>query len=262
MSENLELALPPETPPYTVTGPDISFYENDIETRKGIDFRKMLSASYFVIIRAGQNLWLDRDIDTNWHESKTVGLPRGSYWFFDSRADPKRQAELWVQSLKGDLGELPMFLDLEENYRGRYSGWRSWYVFLEYLKLLVPKKEIGIYTGYYYFKDHGPNRYTQRQSLEYFHQYPLWIANYSAIRPLIPPPWGKTEWLLWQFTARGNGLAYGAESKGIDLNYFKGTLKDFYKRFKLPAQQLRADTAPLLLAADDPLPDRPARSEA
>lgn len=250
MSEQINQALPPEIPPYTIVGPDISFYDNNIETRKGIDFKKMLSVSYFVIIRAGQNLWVDRDIDVNWHSAKQAGIPRGSYWFYDSRADPKRQAELWVQSLKGDLGELPMFLDLEDTYRGRYNSWRDWYVFLEYLKLLVGKKEIGIYTGYYYFKDHGPNRYTQRQSLDYFRQYPLWIANYSAIRPLIPPPWGRNEWLLWQFTARGDGIAYGAESKGIDLNYFNGSLKNFNKRFKLPSQPSLTDMRPIILSPE------------
>jgi hypothetical protein len=35
-----------------------------------------------IIIRAGQNLWEDREFDISWKASKGV-LPRGSYWFFD-----------------------------------------------------------------------------------------------------------------------------------------------------------------------------------
>jgi hypothetical protein len=43
-------------------------------------------------------------------------------------------------------------------------------------------------------------------------------------------PWksmGKT-WTFWQWTSNGDGLAYGAESKSIDLNWFNGTLDELY----------------------------------
>jgi GH25 family lysozyme M1 (1,4-beta-N-acetylmuramidase) len=83
----------------TIIGPDVSFYQDDPETPQGIDFAKMRTASEYVIIRAGQNLWVDRDFKANWRESKAAGFPRGSYWFYDSRADPKKQAELWRTAL-------------------------------------------------------------------------------------------------------------------------------------------------------------------
>jgi|GEM_PF-1336650 len=215
-------------------GPDVSFYQNAIETPEGINFVTMRSLAEYVIIRAGQNLWIDRDLKANWRDAKSAGLPRGSYWFYDSRADPKRQAELWVQALGNDLGELPMFLDLEENYKGLYTGWKNWYVCLERLKVLVGKKEIGIYTGYYYWRDHAPNALTQPKNLEYFHQYPLWMANYNVAKPNIPKPWAANEWLFWQYTSNGDGLAYGAESASIDLNYFNGTAEALRTRFHLP----------------------------
>lgn len=218
-----------------VIGADISFYQNNIVTPQRIDFVKMRTQAEYVIIRAGQNLWLDRDIKINWSDAKTAGIPRGSYWFFDSRADPKRQADLWLQALGGNLGELPMFLDLEERYGGQFGGWKNWFVFLEYLKTLVGKKEICIYTGYYYFKDNAPNQITQRKELEYFHQYPLWIANYNTTKPAIPLPWSPTEWLFWQFTPKGDGSAYGVESMEIDLNYFNGESVSFRSRFNLSA---------------------------
>ncbi|HEY3311534.1 MAG TPA: GH25 family lysozyme [Anaerolineales bacterium] len=230
-----------------VIGADISFYQNNIYTTRRIDFVKMHTLAEFVIIRAGQNTWKDRDVKMNWKDARLAGIPRGSYWFYDSRSDPKRQAALWVEALEGDLGELPLFLDLEENYRGKYTGWKNWYYFLEQLKSLVGQKEIGIYTGYYYFRDNAPDRYYYRENLEYFHKFPLWIANYRTDKPRDPLPWREDEWLFWQFTPKGDGRAYGVESKGIDLNYFNGTLTDFYKRFRLPYRNIATVLEPVLL---------------
>ena len=214
-------------------GPDVSFYQDEPETPEHINFVKMAKTANFVIIRAGQNLWPDRDIKLNWAAAKAAGLPRGSYWFYDSRADPKRQAELWVETMGGDLGELPLFADFEDAYGGPFAGWRKWYDFLERLKELVPEKEIAIYTAFYYWRDNAPSATSESQSLEYFHQYPLWIANYGVANPSVPKPWGADEWTFWQFTEVGDGELYGVESKGIDLNYFNGDVEALKQRFKL-----------------------------
>ncbi len=214
-------------------GPDVSFYQDDPETPQGIDFFKMRESAGYVVIRAGQNLWADTDFKGNWHEAKLAGMPRGSDWFYDSRAEPKRQAELWVQQFEGDFGELPLFGDFEETYKGAYKGWKHWYTFLERVKQLVPGKEIAVYTGYYYWIENTTGVGIPQQSLEYFHKYPLWIANYGTAEPMVPKPWAKNEWLFWQFTDNGNGPLYGVESKNIDLNAFNGDLTAFRTRFKL-----------------------------
>ncbi len=214
-----------------VIGPDVSFYQDDPITPTGIHFEKMRAAAEFVIIRAGQNVWADPDFKFNWRESKKAGLRRGCYWFYDSRAHPVRQAETWYALLEGDLGELPLFADFEEKYKGRYSGWGKWYDFLEKLKQLVGLKEIGIYTAYYYWRDHAPNPITQIRYLDYFHQYPLWIAHYKTPKPNVPKPWKVDEWLFWQFTEAGSGLPYGVESHAVDLNYFHGDHDEFMQRF-------------------------------
>ena len=215
-----------------VIGPDISFYQDDPQTPQGVNFTKMREKAYYVIVRAGQNLWGDRDFKVNWRESKAVGLPRGSYWFYDSRIDPKLQAEKWISMFDGDFGELPLWGDFEDNYNGPYKGWKYWYNFLERVKQLIPSgKEIGVYTGYYYWRENTAAVGIPSASLNYFKQYPLWIANYGSNSPLIPQPWDT--WTLWQFTDNGDGLAYGVESLNIDLNYFNGDLDAFKLRFKL-----------------------------
>jgi|GEM_PF-3205825 len=217
-----------------VIGVDISFYQNDPETPMGIDFIKMSESAEYVIIRAGQNLWVDSDFKVNWREAKLIGLPRGSYWFYDSRADPKLQAELWVEQFEGDFGELPLFVDFEDTYNGNFKGWENWRDFLERLKQLIPpEKEIAIATGYYYWRENTPNATTQTDSLEYFHQFPLWIFSYGTEEPLVPKPWSNGEWLFWAYTDSGDGKLYGAESVNIDLNYFNGGLETFRTRFDL-----------------------------
>lgn len=216
-----------------VRGVDISFYSNDPSTPQGIDFEKMKESAGFVFIRAGQNLWPDSEFKNNWSGAKQAGIPRGSYWFYDSRVDPVQQADIWVQQMEGDLGELPLVADFEENYSGTYSGWENWVRFLERVKELTNGKEITIYTGYYYWRDRSPDPAKQEADLEYFHQYSLWIANFSVSSPLPPPPWASDEWLFWQYSEIGDGNLYGVESESIYLTYFNGDMEAFIDRFDI-----------------------------
>ncbi|HJS19862.1 MAG TPA: SH3 domain-containing protein [Anaerolineales bacterium] len=220
-----------------IIGPDVSFYQDDNSTPQGINFVRMNQLTDFVIIRAGQHLGADPDFRENWRRAKEAGLPRGSYWFYDSRADPRQQANLWFDLLAGDFGELPLFADLEESYGGPFTGWPHWKTFLERIKALVGSKEVGIYTAFYYWRDNAPNPNTQPSELEYFHRYSLWIANYGTDQPMVPRPWSPNEWLFWQFTASGDGLHYGVESFEIDLNYFNGDAQAFAQRFNVPVPE-------------------------
>ena len=211
--------------------PDISSYQDDNDTLRSVDFVKMATQTKAVIIKAGQGNWMDSDFKRFWVDSKAAGLARGSYWYFDARYEPKIQARKYVDSLAGDLGELPMVLDLEAAYStGNWQGWKNWVTMLDELKRLVPGKEIVIYTGYYYFKDNGPSYTFNKASLDWFKQFPLWIASYNPT-PTLPYPW--TTYLFWQYTDNGNGIQYGVESLNIDLNKFNGSWEDFAKRFGL-----------------------------
>lgn len=210
-----------------IIGPDISFYQDDDETVKRVDFNKMKSnGAEFVIIRAGQNTWPDPDFPYNWAKARESGLPRGSYWFYDSRSDPVGQAQLWISGMLGDLGELPLWADFEESYGGSFGGVGNWIKFLDTVRSLAPNHELGIYTNFYYWREHVP-----ADKRAQFSAYPLWIANYNPGAPLIPEPWAS--WTFHQYTDAGPGLAFGAESNRIDLNYFNGDLAAFRTRFHL-----------------------------
>jgi lysozyme len=236
--------FPQEFEVKVIIGPDVSVYEDDPATPQGIDFTRMREAANFVIVRAGQSLEPDTSFNNNWSHAKAAGLPRGSYWLFDSRSVPKQQAELWVQLLGGDLGELPLFIDIEENYGGLYHGWGKWVEFLERLKELTGNKEMGIYTAFAYWKDNAPDPLTEAANLEYFHKYTLWIAHYGVATPSVPKPWGADEWVFWQFTNSDDGKTYGAESHSIDLSFFNGDGTAFTQRYNLPAPEQPHDYYP------------------
>lgn len=219
-----------------VYGFDVSFYQDDNATPKGIDFEKMKSeGASFVIIRAGQNKWLDEDVKKNWKSAKLANLPRGSYWFYDSRVSPKIQAELWIGALDGDFGELPLWCDFEDRYGGQYGSWKNFYDFIVRLQELAPKKEIGIYTGYYYWLEKTAG--APKASRDWFKKFPLWIAAYKVDKPRIPYPF--TEWAFWQYTDEGDGKKYGVESKELDSNYFNGDISTFVKRFSLEIDEVQ-----------------------
>jgi lysozyme len=208
--------------------PDVSFYQDDDTTPQKIDFAKMKAAGAAgVICRAGQNTWRDEDFQDYWRAAKEAGLPRGSYWFYDSRAEPGGQADLWKSQIGTDLPELGLWVDLEEHYGGTWKGERNWKTFIEAVKLKFPGVMVGIYTANWYWQNQTITDYS------YFGRFPLWAAQYVShpLYVILPRGWGRC--VFWQYTATGDGAAYGVESLGIDLNKWNGTLAEFRAFFNL-----------------------------
>jgi hypothetical protein len=85
--------------------------------------------------------------------------------------------------------------------------------------LAWPIKPI-IYTGFYYWQEHGSKD-------AQWADHPLWIAQYKIDKPTIPAPWKS--YIFWQFAETGPGRVLGAESNAIDLDYFNGTLEQLQK---------------------------------
>lgn len=211
---------------------DFSFWQDDDFTPYKIDMKTAYQAGLDgVILRAGQNTWIDEDYLDYCKNADEAGLPRGAYWFFDSRVSPIPQADLFadIVEMSGDFPALGIWADYEEKYGGVYGGEKHFKQFIDKLQLRFPGKLIGVYTGPSYWREH-----TTVLGRGYFKKFPLWIANYKVFEPDIPPPWGKNDWRLWQFTAEGDGAKFGAESKEIDLNYFNGDLDDYREFFKIP----------------------------
>src|SRR5688572_11828269 len=185
-------------------------------------------------IKAGQAGYADPEFFTNWANAKTNNIPRGSYFFFDSRMEPKAQATLWWQLINNDIGELPHSADLEESYGGPYSGPVNWRIFLEEFQRLsgFSNDKIIIYTGYYYWISNAPTNTTQ---LAWFGRFELWLAWYTSnpANVLIPRPWTIDNFIAWQSGTPAWGAELGAQSAEIDVDWFNGTQEEFLQRFNL-----------------------------
>lgn len=206
------------------TIPDVSFYQDLNSTPQRINFTQMRTQCEGVIIRAGQNTWIDEDVVHNWQAAKEAGLKRGSYWFFDSRSSPEAQADLWKAAISSDVPEWGLWCDLEESYGGLYKGETNWKRFAEAVMSRFPNVRVGIYSANWWWSAQAV------QQADYWQSFPLWVAGYSSVETVIlPAPWRIKGAVLWQFTSKGNGALYGAESSSIDLNY---TSQDFYDLFE------------------------------
>lgn len=219
---------------------DVSFWQGLI------DFVTMKNAGIMGgIIRAGQNKWADSRFKENWHKAKEAGLPRGSYFFYDSRVTPKEQAELWWSLLQGDTGELVHVADFEESYSGPYGTKGHFKEFLIRFHELsgLLNDRIAVYTGFYWWM-------LRIGDDPFFRAYNLWLASYSAMsQARIPAPWSATDLLFWQDTASGNGPAYGVSSKEIDMDWYCCDYPAYKKRF------------PLINTEPPPIPPTPTEGE-
>lgn len=211
---------------------DFSFWQDDDYTPYKINFTTAHKAGLDgTILRAGQNTWIDEDFLDYCKNADTSGLPRGAYWFFDSRVSPIPQADLFadVVEMAGEFPALGIWGDYEEKYGGVYGGEKNFKLFMDRLQARFPDKLVGVYTGPAYWREH-----TTYLGRAYFKKFPLWIANYKVLQPDIPPPWGQIDWVIWQYTAEGHGPTFGAESEEVDLNYFNGGLEAYKSYFNIP----------------------------
>lgn len=217
---------------------DVSYYQADI------NMAIMAQRLDGVIIRAGQRNWPDIRFRENRAKAKAAGLPWGSYWFYDSREDPKKQAALWWSQLDGDVGQLVHVADLEESYGGAFWRPEHFKAFITEFQRLsgLPDARIAIYTGYYWWQ-------ARVGADTWFRRYPLWLAWYSAMSVVrIPAPWREEDLLMWQWTSSGDGLLHGVSSLEIDLNWYCCSQVHYRSRFNLgggeipPVEEPMADT--------------------
>jgi GH25 family lysozyme M1 (1,4-beta-N-acetylmuramidase) len=204
--------------------PDVSFYQGEI------NFYDMRQKTDALIIRAGQNLWKDSRFDRNWLEAKRHGMKRGSYWFYDDRIDPGKQADLWVSVLKDDMPEMEIWADWENSYGGAFGGLRNVVAFMQAMEARLPGVKVGLYTGYWWFRDNS-NAVTNASQYNYLRTRPLFEAWYTSnvANVLIPNPW--TSIFLWQFGTPAVGREYGVATQEIDMNYINMTEADFQIRY-------------------------------
>jgi lysozyme len=196
-------------------GPDVSIWDDVQTTPQKVEMKKAKDkGASFVIIKASQACYADLDFVWNWADAKNDGLLRASYNFLVWDQDPNKQADFYCQMHEKDQPELGFYAD--------YEWWKT--VPANALAILDAfctrvennlKKPCGVYTAPAFWAQYGSldPKWAKR---------PLWIANWGPSKPSVPAPWGKDDWTFWQFSSTEDGIAYGCESKAVDMNYFNG----------------------------------------
>jgi len=224
--------------PNQIGGFDLSVYEDDPTTPRGIDWQKAANAGIkFMWARASIGLGKDADYPTFMSGSKSL-MPRGAYHFlFPSTVGTvhysiMQQAQIFHDCIVGDLPEMPPCLDAEYDDGKNKLSKSDVYGWLTYIhQLFNPwpwKHDILIYTGFYYWRD--VIGWTDASALAY----DLWLADYNQTENLMPAPWSKS--LFCQFSDNGDGTTYGTESLSVDLDEWTDTPDAFsqYTGFSQP----------------------------
>jgi len=191
----------------------------DVSHHQGaIDWKALAVEQFaFAFIKATEGAQnADQLFSRNWPGPKDAGLLRGAYHFFRPSADPRIQANNFLQTVRElSPGDLPPVLDVEvlDNQPPAkvLDDLQCW---LEAVELALRRKPI-LYTGPSFWRSALGNSTR-------FASYPLWIAHYTqASEPSLPGGWKS--WTFWQHS--DHGRVSGAAGP-IDLNRFHGSHAD------------------------------------
>lgn len=194
-------------------GIDVSLWQ------KQVDWAKVKTAGItFAFIKAteGEKI-VDPYFKTNWPAAKTAGVLRGAYHFFRPNLDPTLQADLVINTLKADVGDLPPVFDIETvaglSPEVVIANAEIWLARVEQALKIKPI----VYTRAFFVKDQLKN--AQGQYPNWGSRYELWVAHYiNAANPMLPPSWNG--WRFWQYTQ--TGVADGVNGQ-VDRNWYNGT---------------------------------------
>jgi len=207
---------------------------------------------HYAFIKVGEGTFIDPAFLRQWTAAKGH-IYRGAYHFFRPAVDPKTSVARTIEYLGGDLGELPLALDLEvtdgrADVLDRAKSWMAWYEARTGVRPIL-------YTSPSFLTENFAYRYT------YLKSFKLWLAQYyydkwepAAVRdakiervlagqdipscPKPPAPFERVS--FWQWTAllkphQIGGYYMGSDGKKeIDGIFYLGTLTDLVAEFNLP----------------------------
>ena len=164
----------------------------------------------FIFIKATEgNNFVSKKYASQRDNALTTKIKYSAYHFFDPKNDPHEQAQLFLQTVgEFDHQNLPPTLDWEDH------GGMPIKTQIERAKIWLDEVEKAsgtkpcIYTSYSFFNELG--------NPKEFADYPLYIANYGATCPKVPPVWDK--WYFWQVSKN--------DGENPDLDLFNGNEED------------------------------------
>ena len=207
--------------PGCLRGVDTSVWQGaSINWRRGAATRDV----DFAFLRAEYGTTPDRDFRVEWAASKGV-LPRGAYQFFLPAISGVTQAQIMLDWLGDDLGELPVVLDAETrgtSPQADADGIAEW---VATMRGHHPERTVILY---------GSPGYLNTLPLGVVPaEAKLWVAHYRVPNPMLPRGWGR--WDFWQYDT---GAIPGFPTGPVDLDYFQGSLDELLSLVKAPPDPL------------------------
>jgi lysozyme len=201
----------------------------DVSNRNkaSIDWQSVKNSGVsFAFAKATEGItFVDPNFSDNWKKIKAAGLVRGAYHFFLPLKDANEQAQNFLKVLgKLESGDLPPVLDLEHFPERVEEEWKQVELperiirvqkWLDIVERATGRKSL-IYTSDGFWG-------TYMKHTKVFTKYPLWVANYGTLQPLVPADnWGGNGCIFWQYTE--TGIVTGVPGK-VDKNEFQGSFE-------------------------------------
>jgi lysozyme len=194
----------------TTSGLDVSHYDETI------DFAKVKAAGFqFVSAKCTEGTSVvDARYASNKIKAKAAGILFGAYHFFRPGLNPATQAAHFLRHADIQKGEMQPMFDWEVS-QGKGDVAKA-KIFLDAVEKATGKKMI-IYGPPYMLNDFGlPAE---------FKEYPLWIAHYGTMSPLVPAPW--SQWSFHQYSEKGS--VPGIPAADEDMDRFNGPVENVLK---------------------------------
>ena len=173
-------------------GIDVSYCQNEVDW----DTAKASGLVDFAILQAGygrETSQVDTQFERNYAACKRLGIPCGAYWFsYAMSADEaKREAQVFLQTIKGKSFEYPVYMDLELAKQFALGKAACSAIVDAFLSVL---EQSGYYAGLYcstyyldnYLSDSIKSRYT------------VWCAQYASKCTY------QNSYGIWQYNVAGN----------------------------------------------------------
>lgn len=196
---------------YPVAGIDVSKHNGEI------DFEKVRDNDYqFVFIKASEGkTYRDDAFDRNYQGAREAGLKVGAYHFFRKNRTGREQAENMLGAIKGKAFDLPLVIDLEDDW-GNGAGVSRQVTLERVMEMIGILTEKGYQVMIYTNLD-GYNKYYK----DLLADHDLWLCSFTSpdLLPHLPH-------CIQQFSHEGEVDGVNGD---VDLNVFRGSKREWSK---------------------------------
>lgn len=189
-------------------GIDISKHQGDI------NLSALKDKVSFIIIRAGYSTTIDPKFERNYNLCKELGIPCGAYWYSYalSTESAKKEAQAFLNVLKGKQFEYPVYLDMEDA-----DGWKKKHGYNFNNSKVISEAFCSIVEGAGYYTGIYASKSWFDTYLKGLDRYNKWIAHWSNVSYENKPGVG-----MHQYTSK------------LKLNGYLGNLDGDYAHTDFP----------------------------